>query len=104
MIVCTHSYAFGICQSRTPSPIIVKTKFSSVLTYELSKIKDESLVCVGNLCDDLYGIGFRKGEDSLMNAVYGALVDMAKDGTAAKIAANWFSTDIVTDVLMKTAE
>lgn len=71
-----------------------------VAEYELSKMDDDSLVCVGNLCDDLYGIGFRKGEEALMNAVYGALIEMAKDGTAAQIAANWFSTDIVTEVLL----
>ncbi|MBQ6716594.1 MAG: amino acid ABC transporter substrate-binding protein [Clostridia bacterium] len=71
-----------------------------VAQYELSKLNDESLVCVGNLCDDLYGIGFRKADVALMNAVYSALIDMAKDGTAAQIAANWFSADIVTPVLL----
>ncbi|MBQ4157167.1 MAG: amino acid ABC transporter substrate-binding protein [Clostridia bacterium] len=72
-----------------------------VAEYELSKLNDDTLICVGNLCDDLYGIGFRKADAALMNAVYSALIDMAKDGTAAKIAANWFSTDIVTPVLLK---
>ncbi len=71
-----------------------------VAQYELAKLGDETLVCVGNLCDDLYGIGFRKADVALMNAVYGALIDMAKDGTAAQIAANWFSADIVTPVLL----
>ncbi len=71
-----------------------------VAQYELSKLNDETLICVGNLCDDLYGIGFRKADVALMNAVYSALIDMAKDGTAAQIAANWFSSDIVTPVLL----
>lgn len=71
-----------------------------VAEYELSKLGDDTLVCVGNLCDDLYGIGFRKADEALMNAVFSTLIEMAKDGTAAQIAANWFSTDIITPVLL----
>jgi len=69
--------------------------------YELTKLNDASLVCTGSLCDDLYGIGFRKADVALANAVYGTLVEMAIDGKAAELAANWFSEDIITPVLVK---
>lgn len=68
--------------------------------YELSKLQDDTLVCVGSLCDDLYGIGFRKADVALKTAVFDTLIAMAQDGTAAAIAANWFSEDIVTPVLL----
>ena len=52
------------------------------------RILSESLVA------EEYGIGFRKGDVALRDAVQGALNDMAKDGTLAKIAEKWFGADI----------
>ena len=52
------------------------------------RIISESLVA------EEYGIGFRKGDYALRDAVQGALNDMAKDGTLAEIAVKWFGADI----------
>jgi polar amino acid transport system substrate-binding protein len=41
-----------------------------------------------------FGIGFRKGDIALTNAVQATLEAMAKDGTVAKIATKWFGSDI----------
>ena len=41
-----------------------------------------------------YGIAFRKGEDTLANAVSETLIAMAEDGTLDAICANWFANDI----------
>ena len=47
-----------------------------------------------HLANEEYGIGFRKGDVALRDAVQGALNDMAKDGTLAEISAKWFGADI----------
>ncbi len=52
------------------------------------KVLDEGL------SNEEYGIGFRKGDIALRDAVQGALNDMAKDGTLAAIATKWFGADI----------
>ena len=52
------------------------------------KVLDEGL------SNEEYGIGFRKGDIALRNAVQGALNDMAEDGTLAEIAIKWFGADI----------
>ncbi len=54
------------------------------------RILDETLT------KEEYGIGFRKGDVALKDAVQNALVEMAKDGTLADIATKWFGADITT--------
>ncbi len=46
------------------------------------------------LSKEEYGIGFRKGDVALRDAVQGKLNEMAKDGSLAKIATKWFGADI----------
>ena len=46
------------------------------------------------LANEEYGIGFRKGDVALRDAVQNALNDMAADGTLAAIAVKWFGADI----------
>lgn len=48
------------------------------------------------LSDEQYGIGFRKADQSLRDAVQQALCDMKKDGKLADITKQWFGTDIST--------
>ena len=45
--------------------------------------------------DDLYAVGFRKGDTELTRAVNDALNELIADGTAAAISETWFGTDIV---------
>ena len=52
------------------------------------KILDESLA------PELYGIGFRKGEVALKDAVNAQLAAMDKDGKLAEISTEWFGGDI----------
>ena len=52
------------------------------------RILDETLV------EEVYAIGFRKNDIALRDAVDQALLDMANDGTLAKIADKWFGADI----------
>jgi polar amino acid transport system substrate-binding protein len=46
------------------------------------------------LAPEVFGVGFRKGDVALRDAVQGALDAMAKDGTLAKITVKWFGADI----------
>ncbi len=55
---------------------------------DIFKILDEGL------SNEQYGIGFRKGNLALRDAVQSALNDMAADGTLASIATKWFGADI----------
>ena len=46
------------------------------------------------LAPEVFGVGFRKGDVALRDAVQAALEAMAKDGTLAKVTAKWFGSDI----------
>lgn len=52
------------------------------------------LVLKETLAPEVFGVGFRKGDVALRDAVQGALEAMAKDGTLAKLTAKWFGSDI----------
>jgi polar amino acid transport system substrate-binding protein len=44
--------------------------------------------------EEAFGIGFRKNDKALMEKVWAALLEMAADGTIAKIATKWLGADI----------
>lgn len=52
------------------------------------KILDESIMA------DEYGIGFRKGDEKLCEAVAKALKELKADGKVAEISTKWFGSDI----------
>ena len=47
-----------------------------------------------SLAPEVFGVGFRKNDLALRDAVQGALEAMAADGTVAKVTAKWFGSDI----------
>ncbi|WP_242392415.1 amino acid ABC transporter substrate-binding protein [Anaeromyxobacter oryzisoli] len=47
-----------------------------------------------SLAPEVFGVGFRKHDLALRDAVQGALQAMAADGTLAKITAGWFGSDL----------
>lgn len=47
-----------------------------------------------SLAPEVFGVGFRKKDLALRDAVQGALDAMAKDGTLARITTRWFGSDI----------
>ena len=70
---------------------------SIVARYMISTSNDDSLTVVEEpLAAEAYGIGFRKTEDGakLRDDVEKTLLEMAKDGTIAKISTQWFGKDI----------
>ena len=44
--------------------------------------------------DEEFGIGFRLGEKALVDKVWATLLEMARDGTVARIATEWLGADI----------
>jgi polar amino acid transport system substrate-binding protein len=46
------------------------------------------------LAPEVFGVGFRKNDLALRDAVQGALESMAADGTLARVTAKWFGSDI----------
>ncbi len=57
--------------------------------------KDTYAVSDVNFGDDLYAIGFRKGDTALTEKVNGALETLIANGKAAEISTNWFGSDLV---------
>lgn len=49
-----------------------------------------------SLAAEDYVVGFRKADNALKEKIEGALKEMAKDGTLAKISAKWFGEDVTT--------
>ena len=45
---------------------------------------------------EVFGVGFKKGNTALRDQVEKTLLEMAKDGTNAKISTTWFGKDITT--------
>lgn len=57
--------------------------------------KDTYAVSDVNFGDDLYAIGFRKGEADLTNKVNDAIATLIENGKAAEISNAWFGSDLV---------
>ncbi|MDD3718168.1 MAG: basic amino acid ABC transporter substrate-binding protein [Actinomycetota bacterium] len=56
----------------------------------ISKSRGGTKVVATITTDEQYGIGIKKGNDELLDAVNGALADMMADGTYDEIFENWF--------------
>jgi len=67
-----------------------------VANYRMNTLQDPSLFTIDNLADDMYCVGFRKTDVALRDAVNQALIELAKDGSVARISEKWFGADIST--------
>ena len=47
-----------------------------------------------SLGDEEFGVGFRKNDKALADRVWAILLDMARDGTVARISTQWMGADI----------
>jgi len=59
----------------------------------LSKIRGQTEVVATVTTDEQYGIGIKKGNDALLDAVNEALADMMADGTYDEIFDKWFGEE-----------
>ena len=60
-----------------------------------SGAKSKCVILEEDFGSESYGIGFRKGDNALTLRIQEILDEMIADGTFAKIAANWFTGDVV---------
>lgn len=67
---------------------------SVVAEYDIAMSKKPLKVLTDVLANEEYGIGFRKSDAQLRDAVQGALSAMQADGTVEKISTKWFGSNI----------
>ena len=67
---------------------------SVVANYSIATTGEPFAVLDKALANEEYGIGFRKNESELRDEVERILLEMAADGTVAKISTKWFGKDI----------
>ncbi|MGX8678902.1 MAG: amino acid ABC transporter substrate-binding protein [Sphaerochaetaceae bacterium] len=67
-----------------------------VANYSIQESGKDFRILSEGLCNEEYGVGFRKGDIALRDAVQAQLEAMASDGTLAEIATRWFGADITT--------
>lgn len=65
-----------------------------VATYQINNMENADLTIIEDLGDDRYGIGFRKEDVALRDAVNAILLEMDADGSLAEISTKWFGEDI----------
>ncbi|QIL69928.1 amino acid ABC transporter substrate-binding protein [Diaphorobacter sp. HDW4B] len=63
--------------------------------YYVAKKPDEYRVLEENFGTEEYGVGVRKDDTELLEKLNKAMGEMKADGTAAKIATQWFGKDII---------
>ena len=69
-----------------------------VAAYQLKKRGDGKYIILEDepISTEEYGIGFKKGNTALRDAVDAKLVEMAADGTLKSVSEKWFDTDVTT--------
>ena len=69
---------------------------SVVANYSIAQTKKPFKVINESLANEGYGVGFRKNEPELRDAVWEILKQMQADGTVTAISQKWFGRDIST--------
>jgi polar amino acid transport system substrate-binding protein len=67
-----------------------------VANYNIIAKKADYKVLDEALASEKYGVGFRKGEQALCDAVWKAMKELKEDGTVAEISTKWFGEDVTT--------
>lgn len=69
-----------------------------VARYYLTKDPDSYKILDTALADEIYVIGFRKGDEALCNEVNKYIEEMRADGTLKKLSEKWVGKDLTSDV------
>ena len=69
---------------------------SIVADYSIAQTKKPFTVIEEPLANEAYGVGFRKNEPELRDAVWAILKEMQSDGTVSAISQKWFGRNIST--------
>ena len=66
-----------------------------VARYQISQEKNEYRLLDDALSQEVYVIGFKKGNIALKDKVENVLQQMSQDGSSSNISAKWFGEDIL---------
>ena len=69
---------------------------SIVAGYQIQSSGKNMKILDDTLAAEEYGIGFKKGDDALAQAVKDTLLEMSADGTVEKISNEWFGSNVFT--------
>lgn len=69
---------------------------SVVANYYLAQNPDQYVILEETLAPEQYGIGFRKDDAALYEAVTAALKELKDSGKAAEVSIKWFGQDVTT--------
>jgi polar amino acid transport system substrate-binding protein len=69
---------------------------SVMANYMIAEAGKDYKVLSDTLLEDKYGIGFRKGNQTLCDAVWNALKELKEEGKVAEISTKWFGKDVTT--------
>ena len=69
---------------------------SIVAGYQIQSSGKNMKILDDSLAAEEYGIGFKKGDDALAQAVKDTLLEMSADGTVEKISNEWFGSNVFT--------
>lgn len=67
-----------------------------VAAYQMEQRKSDFVILEESLSAEEYGIGFKKGNETLRDQVQEQLEAMAADGTLKKVSEQWFGKDVTT--------
>lgn len=72
--------------------IVVDENFARYITSKESELYE---ISEARFNPENYGVGLRKGSNSLANRIDEIIDEMIKDGTAGEISKNWFNEDLI---------
>jgi polar amino acid transport system substrate-binding protein len=67
-----------------------------VAGYQIEQRSADFIILEESLSAEEYGVGFKKGNETLRDEVQAQLEAMAEDGTMTQISEKWFGKDVTT--------
>jgi polar amino acid transport system substrate-binding protein len=80
-------------ESRTCDAVVID---HALANYYIATKYHNFNILSENISSEKYGIGFKKGDDALAQAVKDTLLEMSADGTVEKISNEWFGSNVFT--------
>ena len=83
------------CATSASAQCLSDAQVSDLIANYVAKKPELYAVLDENFGTEEYGVGLRKEDTELLAKIDGAMNAMKQDGTAAKIAQQWFGKDII---------
>ena len=86
--------AFLAIDDQTIDALVTDEAFCRYYLTIIVNNPDDYKLATENFGEELYGVGFRKGEQAFLDYVNDLLFEMFEDGTVGLISIKWFGEDI----------